>query len=92
MGALLVFNSFLLVFALYLALKLYKLLRFSDITMLQTIIFINMIVIIKVIYLALYIADRRAGGSKISNLVFNILLLYGNNFYLMAFALTSSKW
>lgn len=62
MGALLVFNSFLLVFALYLAIKLYKLLRFSDVTMLQTILFINMIVIIKEVYLALYIADRRAGG------------------------------
>eukprot|EP00347_Sterkiella_histriomuscorum_P011070 403373867 len=92
MGALLVFNTFLLFFALYLARRLYKLLRLSDLMMLQTIVFINMIIVIKEVYLVLYILDRNNGEVEISGMVFNIMLLYGNNFYLMAFALTSSKW
>ncbi|CDW80223.1 UNKNOWN [Stylonychia lemnae] len=92
MAALLIINTIIFISAIYLTYRLFKLLKCSDFVMLQTILFIDMIVILKEIYLILYIAARQGHDILISNLFFNILLLFGNNFFLMAFVLTSSKW
>jgi len=92
MAILLAINSLIFIFALYLTYRVFKLLKCTDIVMLQTILFIDMIVIFKEVYLILFIEARKGDEITMSNLPFNILLLFGNNFFLLAFVLTSSKW
>jgi hypothetical protein len=51
-----------------------------------------MVSILKEAYLPLYIAPRTSSDIEVPWYVYNIMLLYGNNFFIMAFVLTSAKW
>lgn len=92
MIGILVFNTVLLIFSLSQTYRLFKLLKCTDSMMLQTILFTNMVSILKEVWVPLYIAPRAEKDIEVPWYVYNIMLLYGNNFFIMAFVLTSAKW
>eukprot|EP00347_Sterkiella_histriomuscorum_P004456 403360394 len=74
-----------------LEMMLYKLLRFTDLTMLQTILFTFLSSMTKELYMAMYITsiDHNAFADEY---IYYVTLVFNNTFFMMAFVLTFSKW